>query len=119
MEPGSWERSSKSGEREKLFSRTVIGGTRRIYSRVLDLLTQVLKSVSIDVDRALSICQSGEITLTELADWLVRNHQLPFRTAHPIVSDVAGHLSRQPARRRGKEEALKSYAKKLHLDNFK
>ncbi len=74
-------------------------------SRVLELLTQVLKSVTIDVDRALSICQSGEITLTELADWLVRNHQLPFRTAHRIVSEAAGHLSRQPARRRGESMA--------------
>lgn len=70
-------------------------------SRVLELLTQVLASMTIDRERALARCQSSGITLTELADWLVREHQLPFRTAHSIVSRVANRLRQRPSRRKG------------------
>jgi len=70
-------------------------------SRVLELFTQVLASMSVDRERALARCQSSGITLTELADSLVRDHQLPFRTAHGIVSRVANALRQQPSRRKG------------------
>jgi argininosuccinate lyase len=70
-------------------------------SRVLELLTQVLASLTIDRERARIRCQSSGITLTELADFLVRDNQLPFRTAHSIVSRVANDLEQRPSRRRG------------------
>jgi argininosuccinate lyase len=43
--------------------------------------------------------------LTELADWLVRTEQIPFRTAHQMVRRVARELRRQPARRLGESFA--------------
>ena len=70
-------------------------------SRVLELLTQVLASMTVDRERALTRCQSSGITLTELADSLVREHRLPFRTAHGIVSRVASGLRQRPSRRKG------------------
>ena len=70
-------------------------------SRVLELLTAVMHSVTINSTVALQKCQGGGITLTELADWLVRNQNLPFRGAHRIVSQIAGELRRHPARRLG------------------
>jgi argininosuccinate lyase len=76
-------------------------------ARVLELLTAVLRSVDINVDRAALQCRGGEITLTELADWLVRNHRLPFRTAHSIVSQVARELRKQPSRRKGESHSRK------------
>jgi argininosuccinate lyase len=69
--------------------------------RVLTLLTEVLRSVTVDGERALAKCREGEITLTELADWLVRRHDLPFRIAHRVVSHVAAGLRQHPARRKG------------------
>ncbi len=69
--------------------------------RVLDLLKAVLEASEFNVEKALLKCQTGEITLTELADWLVRTHQLPFRTAHRIVSQVGHRVRDYPARRRG------------------
>jgi argininosuccinate lyase len=70
-------------------------------SRVVDLLTQVLNSMAVDRERALALCRSSGITLTELADVLVRDRRLPFRTAHRIVSRVAHGLRQQPSRRKG------------------
>jgi len=74
-------------------------------ARVLKLLTAVLDSAEFNVERALAKCQSGEVTLTELADWLVRRHQLPFRMAHRIVSQVGQELRRHPARRQGESQS--------------
>jgi argininosuccinate lyase len=70
-------------------------------SRVLELLTVILQSVEVDNKKGLRKCLGGEITLTELADWLVRTEQIPFRKAHQMVSRVAQELRRQPARRSG------------------
>jgi argininosuccinate lyase len=73
--------------------------------RVLELLKAVLEAAEFNIEKALSKCQSGEITLTELADWLVRRHRLPFRTAHRIVSQVGEGLRERPARRRGEPQS--------------
>jgi len=81
-----------------------VRNTFQYSQRVLSLLAEVLSSVEIDKAKALARCTGGEITLTELADCLVRSHRLPFRTAHHIVSQVATALREQPARR--KEDSL-------------
>jgi argininosuccinate lyase len=73
--------------------------------RVLELSKAVLEAAEFNVGKALSKCRSGEITLTELADWLVRNRRLPFRTAHRIVSQVGKSLRARPARRRGEPQS--------------
>jgi argininosuccinate lyase len=74
-------------------------------SRVLDLLSEVLRTTSFNKARALSKCKSNEITLTELADWLVRVHHLPFRSSHQIVSQVAIELQQTPSRRTGESHS--------------
>jgi len=73
--------------------------------RVLQLLKAVLEAAEFNTEKALFKCQNGEITLTELADWLVRNRQLPFRIAHRIVSQVGQGLRARPARRRGEPQS--------------
>ncbi|MEW5975800.1 MAG: argininosuccinate lyase [Acidobacteriota bacterium] len=70
-------------------------------SRVLELLTAVLETAEFQVEKARIKCQSGETTLTELADTLVRQHGLPFRTAHQITSRIAKRLRMSPQRRKG------------------
>jgi argininosuccinate lyase len=74
-------------------------------SRVLDLLAEVLRTTSFNKERAFSKCKSNEITLTELADWLVRVHHLPFRSSHQIVSQVATELQYTPSRRTGESHS--------------
>ncbi len=70
-------------------------------TRVISLLTQVLLTMAVDKERALARCQGSGITLTELADWLARRYQLPFRSAHRVVSRVAASLLQRPSRRKG------------------
>jgi len=53
---------------------------------VLELLTAVLESASFDTGLMAARAQGGYMTTTALADALVQEHGLPFRSAHTIVS---------------------------------
>ena len=57
--------------------------------RVLDLLATVVSSSRIDEDRALETSNKACITITELADTLVRQESLSFRAAHEIAAQTA------------------------------
>jgi argininosuccinate lyase len=50
----------------------------------LSILNKILKTLKINEQRMLS-CTENFITATELADLLVREEKIPFRTAHQIV----------------------------------
>lgn len=58
-------------------------------SRVLRLLTTLLPACKINVDRVAKTTDAACITITELADTLVRDEHLSFRQAHEISASVA------------------------------
>ncbi len=57
--------------------------------RALDLVTGLIEAVSIDTERVAHNTDCACITITELADGLVRAEGLAFRDAHEIASVVA------------------------------
>lgn len=57
--------------------------------RVLDLLTSLLAAVRVDAARVADNIRRSCITITELADTLVREEGLSFRQAHEIAAAVA------------------------------
>ncbi|NKX43098.1 argininosuccinate lyase [Roseicyclus persicicus] len=58
-------------------------------TRVLDLLTAFLPACSINADRVARTTDAACITITELADTLVRSEGLSFRQAHEIAAATA------------------------------
>lgn len=58
-------------------------------TRVLDLLTAFLPACSINADRVARTSDAACITITELADALVRDEGLSFRQAHDIAAQTA------------------------------
>jgi len=54
--------------------------------RTVQLTAATLRSATFDVARLEARAAAGGTTLTELADHLVREHGLPFKKAHAIVS---------------------------------
>ncbi|SEM99150.1 argininosuccinate lyase [Lihuaxuella thermophila] len=66
--------------------------------RVLDLMSAVIRTMEVNRERLLQKAREGYITITELADAMVREKGIPFRTAHHIASQLA-----QKAYREGKE----------------
>lgn len=57
--------------------------------RVLDLLTAFLPACSINADRVARTTDAACITITELADTLVRDEGLSFRQAHDVAATTA------------------------------
>jgi argininosuccinate lyase len=57
--------------------------------RVLDLLTALVPALRINPDRVRQNIRRSCITVTELADSLVRREGLSFREAHEIAADVS------------------------------
>ncbi|WP_458789801.1 argininosuccinate lyase [Yoonia sp. MH D7] len=64
--------------------------------RVLDLLTVFLPSCSINAANVSRNIDAASITITELADTLVRDENLTFRQAHEIAAHVARNLNGAP-----------------------
>ena len=54
--------------------------------RAVTLVAAAMKDATFDVARLASRAAEGGTTLTELADHLVRQHGLPFKTAHSIAA---------------------------------
>ncbi|MFT5742502.1 MAG: argininosuccinate lyase [Paracoccaceae bacterium] len=64
--------------------------------RVLDLLTAFLPACSINADKVRRNTDAASITITELADTLVRDEGLTFRQAHEVAANVARNLHGAP-----------------------
>lgn len=64
--------------------------------RVLDLLTAFLPACSINAAKVRRNTDAASITITELADTLVRDEGLTFRQAHEVAAHVARDLNGKP-----------------------
>ena len=64
-------------------------------TRAVKLVAAAMSTAEFDAARLEARAGDGWTTLTELADTLVRDHGLPFRTAHAI----AAHCCRRTAAR--------------------
>lgn len=51
----------------------------------LEILNEVLKNIQFKKENMLKMCQIGHLVATDLADYLVTNHNVPFREAHNIT----------------------------------
>lgn len=54
----------------------------------LKILTQVIKTMIVNVDKMEAACKIGHLSATDLADFLVQKQNMPFRTAYYITKDV-------------------------------
>jgi argininosuccinate lyase len=54
----------------------------------LDILTAVMDTLIINVDRMEESCAVGHLTATDLADYLVQKQDMPFRKAYYITKDA-------------------------------
>ncbi|MEA3354673.1 MAG: argininosuccinate lyase [Campylobacterota bacterium] len=59
----------------------------------LDILTSVMDTLIINVDKMEDACKVGHLTATDLADYLVQKQDIPFRRAYYITKDVVAHAN--------------------------
>ena len=60
---------------------------------VLSIVSKMLLSVSFNEDRCLELAGKNFATATDLADIMVRERKIPFRTAHKIVGRVVNEAT--------------------------
>ena len=80
-------------------------------ARAVKLVASALETAEFDVERMETRAGEGGITMTELADTLVREQGLPFGTAHAVACRVAAARSANPDA--GWSEALSEAARAL------
>ncbi len=66
--------------------------------RAVNLVAAAIATAEFDAAKLEARAGDGWTTLTELADTLVREHKLPFRTAHAISGKLIAAQAREPAR---------------------
>ena len=66
--------------------------------RSVTLVAAALKTAEFDAARLEARAGDGWTTLTELADTLVRDHGLPFKTAHAIAGRIVAFRAARPER---------------------
>ncbi|MGJ3238794.1 MAG: argininosuccinate lyase [Anaerolineae bacterium] len=66
-------------------------GSVETAQEILQLYTAVMMSLHVNADHLRARAIAGFTTVTELADTLVREANLPFRQAHSIVSGMVNH----------------------------
>jgi argininosuccinate lyase len=67
-------------------------------TRAVKLVAAAMATAEFDAPRLEARAGAGWTTLTELADTLVRDHRLPFRTAHAIAACLIRSHEADPAR---------------------
>jgi argininosuccinate lyase len=59
----------------------------------IEILNSVMQTLIINSERMEQACQVGHLTATDLADYLVQNKDIPFRTAYYITKDVVAYAN--------------------------
>jgi argininosuccinate lyase len=67
-------------------------------TRTVKLVAAAMATAEFDAERLEARAAEGWTTMTELADTLVRDHDLPFRTAHAIVTKLVAARQLDPKR---------------------
>ena len=68
-------------------------------TRAVKLVAAAMATAEFDAGRLEAHAGEGWTTLTELADTLVREHGLPFRTAHAIAGRLMRERDKDPSAR--------------------
>ena len=61
----------------------------------IQILNEVLKNFSPNKKKMLELANTGYITATDLADYLVKNHEMPFRKAYQITASVVNYAEKK------------------------
>jgi argininosuccinate lyase len=68
--------------------KEILFKSNEILNNCITILNEVLKNLTPNKKQMLDLANSGYITATDLADYLVRNHSMPFRKAYQITATI-------------------------------
>jgi argininosuccinate lyase len=66
-----------------------------LINRAIEILPPLVRSTTINTKRMAELASANFANATEIANYLVRSHRVPFRQAHHVVGSLVGELSRR------------------------
>ena len=86
----------------------------------LKILEEILKNISPNKKKMIELADSGFITATDLADYLVKNYSMSFRKAYQKTAEIVNLAEKKKKKLRElKIEELQMIEPKLTKDVFK
>ena len=86
----------------------------------LKILDELLKNISPNKKRMYQLADTGFITATDLADYLVKNHSIPFREAYKKTAEIVNYAEKKKKKLKDlKIEELKKVEPKLTSEVLK
>jgi len=84
------------------------------------ILNEVLKNLNPNKQKMLNLANTGYITATDLADYLVKNHSMSFRKAYEITASVVNYAEKKKKKLNELSiDELKSIESKLTIEVLK
>jgi argininosuccinate lyase len=68
--------------------KEILFKSNEILNNCIAILNEVLNNLSPNKQQMLNLTNSGYITATDLADYLVKNHSMPFRKAYQATAEI-------------------------------
>ncbi len=74
--------------------KEIVFKSNEILNNCLNILNEILKNFSPNKQKMLDLAGIGYTTATDLADYLVQNHNMPFRKAYQITASIVNYAEK-------------------------
>ena len=75
--------------------KEILFKSNEILNNCIAILNEVLKNLKPNKDKMLEMANSGYITATDLADYLVKNHSMSFRKAYQTTASIVNFAEKR------------------------
>ena len=75
--------------------KEIVFKTNDTLNNCIKILNEILKNISPNKKRMLTLANSGYTTATDLADYLVRNYSLSFRNAYNKTAEIVNYAEKK------------------------
>jgi argininosuccinate lyase len=75
--------------------KEIVFKSNQTINNCIAILNEVLKNLSPNKQKMLDLANSGYITATDLADYLVKNHSIPFRKAYQVTASIVNYAEKK------------------------
>ena len=100
--------------------KEILFSSNETLNNCISILNEVLKNLKPNKQKMLDLANSGYITATDLADYLVINHSMPFRKAYQITTAIVNYAEKKKKKLNELNiDELKKIEPKLTIDVLK
>ena len=100
--------------------KEIVFRSNDILINCLEIFNEILKNITPNKKKMYELADSGFITATDLADYLVKNHSMSFRKAYQITAEIVNFAEKKKKKLRElKIEELKKIEPRLTSDVLK